>query len=462
VRWTAGFLSAAVPLGSTYRFDVQPDLTVFVFTFLIAGTAGIAIGVVPALAAIRTDIRSILASAHAVTTDRRRTRMRARIVIGQFAIVTVLLVTAGLFTGSANVGKEAEVGFATSDRLLIRLSPGDNGYDEPRGRQIVDDILTRAASLPGVGAATSVHDVPLGASSASFEVRAQDQPLDAAPRRVSYNVVGPNYFATMEIPIVRGRHFDVPGALAGNPVIVNETLAGSYWPGEDAIGKRLTVAREGDNVRRYEVIGVARNAKYNSIVEAPRGYIYLPYAQHYRSEMTLVLHTAPNAVAVVDAARAIVRQVDPTLALNDITTLEASIDTNALGSVRFGAGLLGIFGALGTALAVLGMFGLLSYTTQLQKRDIGIRMALGATHAEVMRHLLGRSVRLAGKGVAGGLVVSVIVATLVRRSIFGIGSLELAPFVIIPAMLAGVALIAGYLPARRIVSGDPIKALGHE
>ena len=207
------------------------------------------------------------------------------------------------------------------------------------------------------------------------------------------------------------------------------------------------------------MIGVVKNAKYNSIREAPRGYIYLPSAQHYRSEMTLVLHTASNPAAVTDAVRAIVRQVDPTLALNDITTLEASIDTNALGSVRFGAGLLGIFGALGTALAILGMFGLLSYTTQLQKRDIGIRMALGATHADVMRYLLGRSVRLAGKGVAGGLVVALIVTTLVRSSIFGIGSLDITPFVIIPAMLAGVALIAGYLPARRAAVVDPAEIL---
>ena len=301
--------------------------------------------------------------------------------------------------------------------------------------------------------------MPLGASSASFEVRAQDQPADAAARRVSYNVVGPHYFEAMEIPLVRGRTFDTGGVLAGSPAIVNETLAASYWPGQDPIGQQLSVAREGDDPRRYDVIGVVKNAKYNSIGEAPRGYVYLPSAQHYRSEMTLLLHTASNPAAVTEAVKAIVRQVDPTLALNDITTLETSIDTNALGAVRLGAGLLGIFGALGTALAILGMFGLLSYTTQLQKRDLGIRMALGATHADVMRYLLGRSVRLAGKGVAGGLVVALIVTTFVRSSIFGIGSLDLTPFVIIPALLAGVALIAGYLPARRAAVADPAEVL---
>jgi putative ABC transport system permease protein len=296
----------------------------------------------------------------------------------------------------------------------------------------------------------------------SFEVRARDQGPDAAPRRISYNVVGPGYFDTMGIPLVRGRTFEAAGALAGNPVIVNERLAGSYWPGQDPIGQELMVAREGSEARIYEVIGVARDAKYNAIGEAPRGYIYLPYAQHYRSEMTLVLHTAGPPAAVADAVRTIVREVDPALAVNDVTTLEASVDTNALGSVRFGAGLLGTFGALGTALAVFGMFGLASYVTQLQARDIGIRMALGATHARVIRHLLGRSARLAARGVAAGLVLSVVVTMVLRSSIFGIGSLDPAPFIMIPALLAIVALLASYIPARRLLRGNPMKSLGHE
>jgi hypothetical protein len=183
----------------------------------------------------------------------------------QFAMVTVLLVTAGLFTGSANVAKEAELGFATDDRLLIGLAPGDNGYDEARGRQILDEAVTRASSLPGIRSATMVHDVPLGPSSTSMEVRVQDAPAAVPPRRVSYNVVGPTYFETMGIPIVRGRTFDASDARAGDPAVVNETLARSYWPGDDPIGKELVTARAGAGARIYQVIGVARDAKYNSI-----------------------------------------------------------------------------------------------------------------------------------------------------------------------------------------------------
>jgi putative ABC transport system permease protein len=461
VGWAADLISVQVSLSSGFRFDVQTDNTVLAFTLLLATLAGITVGSIPALAATRSDIRSNLLG-HGATTDSRRTRARARVVVVQFALVTVLLVTAGLFVGGARVAADTELGFATDHRLLVGVSPRDNGYDERRGRQIFDDVLARAASLPGVRSATIVQDVPLGASSSSIEVRAHDQPADAPLRRISYNVVGPNYFEAIGIPLARGRTFDAPGALTGNPAIVNERLAAMYWPGQDPIGKEIVVVREGTADGRYEVIGVARDAKYNSIREAPRAYIYLPYAQHYRSDMVLVMHTRLDPTAMVPAARAMIREVDPLLEPTTISTLQASIALNALGSIRVGAGLLSVFGTLGMALAVLGMFGLLSYTTRLQHREIGIRMALGATPLRVMRHLLTRSLELAGRGVTAGLAFSVAIAVLLRGSVFGIGSLSAAPFVVIPALLAGLALVAGYLPARRVLIGNPMLALRHE
>jgi predicted permease len=462
VAWGAQAIATGVPIGSGYRFDIQPDPRVLAFTFVIAAIAGAAIGLVPALAATRADIRSNLGSGQGVTSDRRRTRTRARVVMVQFALVTVLLVTAGLFMGRAGGTQDVDIGFATGSRILIPVSPGDNGYDEPRGRQILDEALARAGALPGVRSATLVQDVPLGASSSSIEVRAQDQAADAPSRRVSYNVVGPKYFETMAIPLVRGRSFDSPGALAGSPAIINETLADTYWRGQDPIGKSLIVAREGVDAQRYDVIGVARNAKYNSLGEAPRGFVYLPYARHYRSEMTLVLHAPVNIAATTADVRAVVEAIDPTLVPNDVTTLDASIETNALGSTRVGAGLLVIFGALGTTLAIFGLFGLLSYTTRLQNRDIGIRMALGASHAMVTRYLLGGSLRLAAKGIAAGVLVAILVAMLLRSVVFGIGALDATPFLVIPALLGSIALLVGYIPVRRVLAVNPMKALAHE
>jgi predicted permease len=461
VAWGARVIATGVPLASGYRFDIRPDPRVLAFTFLIAAVAGAAIGLVPALGAARADIRSSLGSGHGVTGDRRRTRARTRVVMVQFALVTVLLVTAGLFMSGASGTKNTDIGFATDSRILIPVSPGDNGYDETRGRQILDEALTRAAALPGVRSATLVWDVPLGASSSSIEVRAQGQAADAPPRRVSYNVVGSKYFETMAIPMVRGRSFDAPGALAASAAIINETLAESYWPGQDPIGQALIVAREGD-ARRYDVIGVARNAKYNSLREAPRGFVYLPYAQHYRSEMTLVLNAPVNLAATTAAVRELVESIDPTLVPNDVTTLDASIETNALGSVRLGSGLLVIFGVLGATLAVFGLFGLSSYTTRLQRRDIGIRMALGATTAMVTVELLGGSLRLAGRGMVAGFVLAVVVAVVLRGTVLGIGALDPVPFLTVPVLLAVVTLAAGYLPVRRVLNENPMSALSHE
>jgi predicted permease len=458
VGWIADAVSAGLSASSDYRFDLQPDITVLAFTIFVAGASGVAIGVVPALAAIRTDIRSVLGGGRGASPG--RTRLRARIVMVQFAVVTVLLVTAGLFAESATAAKETELGFSQEDRLLVPVSPGDNGYDESRGRRIVEEVLARARAIPGVRAATAVRDVPLGPSSSSFEVRAEGQGPNADARRVAYNVVAPNYFEAMGIPIVRGRTFDSPAA--GSPVVVNETLAALYWPGADPIGHGLTIAREGGETARYDVVGVARDAKYNSMNEGRRPYIYLPYSQNYRSEMTLVLYAPGNVAAIPDTVRNIVRQVEPALTPTDITTLEASIDANAMGTVRFTTAVLSAFGIVGTALAVFGMFGLLSYTMQLQKRDIGIRMALGATNARVMQHALGWSVGLAVRGVAAGLLGSVLVATLLERSIFGVGSLGSSPFLIVPVVLAGVAMLAGYLPIRHVLADDPMRALGQD
>ncbi len=459
--WAADVVSATVERSSSFRFDVRPDGTVVAFTLLAALATGIAVGVVPALAAVRTDLRAFLGGGRGVTADRRGTRARARVVAVQFALVTLLLVTAGLFTGSARALDQEEIGFATSNRLLLDLAPGDLGYDEARGRQVLDDVLARATALPGVRSATLVQDVPLGLSSSSIEVRA-DATADAALLRVAYNVVGPGYFEAMGIPILRGRTFDAPGALDGPVAVVNETLAALYWPGEEPVGKGLIWAREGDEATRYEVIGVARDAKYNSVREAPRGYVYLPYQQHYRSSMTLVLHVDGNPAPMTAAARAMIRDVDPALPPDRSTTLETTVATTALGSSRLGAGVLSVFGAVGTALAVFGLFGLLSYTTQRQSHELGVRMALGATPAVLLRHLLGRGLRLAGRGIGIGLVLAVLVAVLLRDAIFGVGTLAPAPFAVVPALLVTVALVAGYVPARRVLAADPLKSLTHE
>jgi ABC-type antimicrobial peptide transport system permease subunit len=304
--------------------------------------------------------------------------------------------------------------------------------------------------------------VPLGPSSSSIEVRPADQAgADAA--RISYTVIGTDYFAAMQIPLLEGRAFTAGDTTAASPVaIVNERLAGRFWPGQSAIGERLTVPGDDGTGRTYEIVGVARNATYNSLFETPRGYIYLPFAQHYRSEMTFVMHTDVDPAPVMAAVQQRLQTIDRAMAVYDVSTLDASIDTNALGATRVGARLLMTFGGLGALMAVLGMYGLLSYMTQLQRREIGIRMALGATAAVVTAFLVRRGMRLALPGIAVGAALAAVVAAIVRGFMFGVGSIDLVMAAAVPALLAAVALLAGYLPARRILAGNPIGGLGRE
>jgi predicted permease len=461
VRWGAAVLSATVALNPPYHIDIEPNLLVFAFTLALAALAGVAVALAPALSAVRTDLRAMLHYGQGATEDRRRTRARGRAVMTQFALVTVLLTTAILFTRSASNAKTADLGFATDNRLLFTLAPGDNGYDAERGRRIIEDLLTQVRGIPGIRAASIVHDVPLGPSSSSIEVRPADQSTaDAA--RTSYTIVDADYFAVTAIPLLAGRSFDErDSAAAPRVAVVNELLARRFWPGENAVGKQLRLARDADDTR-FEIVGVVRNATYNSLFETPRGYIYLPYSQNYRSEMTFVLHSQSDPTSLVRPVEQRLQEIDRSMALYAITTFDAAVDTNGLGTTRVGAGLLLTFGGLGGLMAVLGMYGLLSYLTQLQRREIGIRMAVGATAAMVIAFLMRRGMRLALPGIAVGFVLAAGVAILIRSFMFGVGSIDFLTSAIVPAVLAAVALLAGYLPARRIVATNPIAALGRE
>ena len=462
VRWGASVTSATVALNPPYGIDIAPNLVVLGFTFVLSAVVGVIVGLAPALSAVRSDLRATLQYGSAATEDRRRTRARARAVVAQFALVTVLLTTASLFTRSAENARGADLGFATRDRLLFTVSPGDNGYDAERGRRVVEALLAEMRAVPGVQAASMVHDVPLGPSSSSIEVRPADNgAIEAA--RTSYTIIGTNYFEATGTPLIAGRAFDArdtPGAV--RVAVINELLANRFWPGQNAVGRQLRLAGEKSETATLEIVGVVRNATYNSLFETPRGYIYLPYSQNYRSDMTFVLHSRNEPAALTSDIQQRLRNIDRSLAMFGVSTFDAAVNTNALGTTRVGAGLLMTFGGLGAFMALLGMYGLLSYTTQLQRREIAIRMAVGATVSIIVAFLIRRGMRLALPGIAVGFMLAVGVATLIRSFMFGVGTVDFLTATVVPAALALVALIAGYLPARRIIAANPIAALGRE
>ncbi len=302
--------------------DVRPDWRVLLGGLLVAVVSGLGIGSVPALVALRTNMSGSLKPT-AGTGTAAGTRLRSVVVAGQIALMTVLLVATGLFVRSAAAARDVRLGFDPANVLLLTIDPLDGRYDSQRGRQLVTDLVQRVRVLPSVGSASFAVHVPFGPSSDSYEVRPIDWPVTEEPARVSYNAIGHDYFAAMNIPVLSGRAFDDRDRPQSPPVaLVNETLARRLWPAGDPVGKRLTIPATGDAGGGAEVIGVVADARGASLRDAPRGYLYLPGTQHRRFPVTLHIRTERSPTALAAPVRSVVRDIDPDLAVFDVTTLD--------------------------------------------------------------------------------------------------------------------------------------------
>jgi putative ABC transport system permease protein len=282
---------------------------------------------------------------------------------------------------------------------------------------------------------------------------------------VHFNVVGPGYFETMRIPIFRGRSFtgqDRQGA--PGVVIVNEAFAQRYWSGQDPIGKRLSLgwAQEGGQpIYPLEVIGVAKDGKYVTLGEDPRPFVYYPHRQNYEAAMTVLVRTTGDPKTLVEAVRNEVRALDPHLPTFDVKTLTEHMGITLL-PVRLAATLLGIFGFLALLLAAVGIYGVVSYSVSQRTHEIGIRMALGARAWDVLRLVIAQGLSLTLIGVAIGLAAAFGATRFLTFLLYGISPTDPLTFVGLSALLAAVALLACYIPARRAMKVDPMVALRYE
>ena len=442
--------------------DVRPDWTVLFLGLLVAVATGVAIGLAPALTALRTGMSGVLKPT-AGSGPLAGARMRTAIVSGQIALLTVLLVATGLFVRSAAEAREVSLGFDPANVLLLTIDPMDQRYDAQRGRQLLARLLQTVRSLPGVQSASSAAHVPFGPSSDSYELLPAGRAALEAPARVSYNVVGHDYFATMRIPLLRGRPFDDRDGPRSPPVaVVNETLAQRLWPGEDAVGMRLTLPAGDGAPRTVAVVGVVGSARYASLREAPRGYLYLPAAQHHRAGVTLHVRADRAPAALATPIRAALRDIDPDVAPFDVTTLDAAVAGAVMTAAGGGAVITGGFGVVGLVLAVLGLYGLMSYVAALRRHEVGVRIALGATRADVVSLFLWHGLKLTGVGLAFGLAVSVLLGRVIGGLLTGVGPLD--PVVLASSVTAIVLVAAAacYLPSRRLLAANPLAALRHE
>jgi predicted permease len=460
--WTAGLLMLMVPPTELpVAMDLRVDPRVLAFTFGVALLTGLIFGLAPALQSTRADLVTALKDeASSVAGGRSKGWLRNSLVVAQVSLSLVLLIAAGLFLRSLRAVHTFDLGFNPQNVLLVATDLFPNGYDSTKGRQFYEELLRRVEQLPGVRAVTLARRVPLGfggTSSTSIRVEGYEPAKDEQVWSYLYNVA-PNYLRTMEIPLMGGREFTLDDRRESPAVaVINETLAARYWKDADPIGRRFHFGDE----QWVTVVGIARDAKYRTLNEKPSPMIYLPVLQFYRSDLNLHVRTEGDPAGYTAAVQNEIRAMDPNLPVFNIRTMEANIRAASF-QQRMASGLLGVFGLLALGLAAVGIYGVISYSVSQRTREMGIRIALGAQRRDILRLILGQGLRLTVVGLVIGLGAAFGVSRFMASLLFGVSTTDVVTFAVLPLLLAGVAMLACWVPARRATRIDPIRALRYE
>jgi predicted permease len=442
-------------------FNIAVDRFVIAFAVLAACGSALVFGFVPALQSARVELVSAI-NEDASPRGASRGRLRTGLVVAQVAVSLVLLAGAALVVRSFRAAQHADPGFDANQTSATLVDVWANRYDEARGRAFYRKLLDAVRADGGVESASLAEYNPMNL----LETPAARVSIDGyEPRRgeelaFMTNAVAPGYFRTLRIPLDAGRVFaDRDDEQAAPVAIVNETLARRFWGGADgAIGKRIRVGADG---AWRTVVGVAADVKYLRINESPRPYIYLPFLQSYHSSMILYTHGPAPVDSLLTEARAHIAALDPDLPVVWSRPLAERV-ANSLVFMNLTAAALFVFGAAGMVLAALGTYGLVSYTVRQSTHEIGIRMALGASAASVIRAFLVRGLRLGAVGAAGGLAAALGATRLLRGVLFGVTPTDPVSFATALAIVLGGVALATLVPAWRAARVDPMRALRHQ
>jgi putative ABC transport system permease protein len=461
--WGLPALMAFVPAELPRVESVRIDVGVFLFTIGVAFVTATLAGLAPALSAARSDPVSPLRAAARGTTQSGTSRGRRVLVAAQVALAVTVVAAASLLTRTLLQLQTVEMGLAADRLVFAELVLPQAKYSEPaRQLQFLDEVVAALETAPGIDGATPVNITPFagtaGWDAATFTAEGQTAERAAANSSLNLESIHPNYFATFGIGLVRGRAF-TPDDRQGAPevVIVSEDVAARTWPGEDAIGKRLRIGGASSRQPWCEVVGVARRTRYRELRE-PRATVYLPAAQFMFGPGTIVLRTTSPTDAVAALVRNRIRSVDPAVAVMRIAPF-AELLRGPLARPRFNAFLIGAFGVAAWLLAAIGLYALMGASVRQRYTEIGIRVALGATAADVRRLVVGEGLRLAALGAAVGLVGAAAASRLARALLFEVHWLDPASMVAAALLLVGASALASYLPARRATSVDPVVTL---
>ncbi|HEV2350546.1 MAG TPA: ABC transporter permease [Terriglobia bacterium] len=458
-----GLMPANIPRVHT----IGMDWPVLAFTLTLAILTGLVFGVLPTLAASHADLNSTLKEGgRSAMGSRQHQWLRSALVVGEVALSLILLVGAGLLVRSFESVLETKPGFQPDHVLTASLYLPSAKYNEDQQvRNFYRELIARLERLPGAKMAGASTDLPLEGGWNHLFTPEGYQPPPGAGLNISYHsIILGNYLQTMGIPLLRGRYFTEQDKIDSTPVlIVSESLARRYWPNQDPIGKRLKWGPPASSDPWLTIVGVVGDVKQGALDAETLPHTFEPYAQHHGgpSSLNVALRAAGNPASLASALRATVWGIDRQLAVAQLRTMD-QVMSESTAPRRFNLLLLAAFATVAIVLATIGIYGVIANSVAQRTHEIGIRMALGAQHQDVMRLVVGQGARLAGAGVILGILGALAMTRSMRSFLFGVRPTDPVTFAGVVLLLGSVAILASYIPARRATKVDPMVALRHE
>ncbi|HEY0006258.1 MAG TPA: ABC transporter permease [Pyrinomonadaceae bacterium] len=445
--------------------EISLDTNVLLFTLGLSLLTGILFGLVPAFQTSSINLNDTLKEGGRSGAGGMRRGIRSILVVAEVSLAVMLLVAAGLLIRSFVRLQQVNPGFQPQNLLVMQLSLPAFKYREAKQREAFYQQLTsQVRTLPGVKSVGAVSVLPMSGRvvSGSFRIQGRDVPQGQPSPHGDRWIATPDYYQTMGIPLIKGRYFtDADGPDAPGVAIIDETLARKYWPNEDPIGKRITFEGPPDNPRWREVVGIVGHVKHKGLEGESRVQYYMPHRQLPTSDMFLVVQAANDPASLAGAVRGAISTLDKDLPAYRVTTMDQLV-ADSLAQRRFAVFLLGLFAALAMVLAVVGLYGVMSYMVAQRTREIGIRMALGAQTADILRMVVRQGMLLVIIGVVVGVAASFAVTRVMTSMLFGVGAHDPLTLLAVSLLLAAVALLACLVPARRATKVDPMTALRYE
>jgi putative ABC transport system permease protein len=466
LSWWLVELIVSLNPGNIPRLDeISLDGRVLAFTLLLSLGSGLIFGLAPALSISKIDLNEALKDASKASVSGHQSNLRRAFVIAEIALSLALLVGAGLMVKSFVRLGRVELGFNPENVLTMRVALPSNRYVEPpRQTAFYQQVVERVRALPGAQSASLISDPPVSGSTGlwqnTFHIEGKPLPPPGERHSASLRWITPDYFKTMEIRLRRGRTLTEADVDGGPRVaVIDEAMARQFFPNEDPIGKRIVIYWR-DRIAR-EIVGVVGNVRQASLDKDTGPHMYIPYYQTPLNYATLLVRTNADPLKLASAVKSQVLAVDRDQPVYAVQTMERIID-DSVAERRFQMLLLGIFAGAALALAGVGIYGVISYAVTERTREIGIRLALGAQAGDLLRLIIGQGIKLISIGVAIGLLASFGLTRLMKNLLYDVTATDPTTFLLIPLLLAVVALLACYIPARRATKVDPLLALRHE